>query len=340
MLPPDTLPEIPAQMSAVVVQAFDRGLDGAVVEQRPVPQPGAGEVLVRIAAAPINPSDLSFVQGNYIRKTLPVVAGFEGAGTVVAVGEGVNAAHWINRRVHCFAGDGDGTWAAFMRTKAEACTPLPDHLSFEQGAMLVVNPLTAWALLDIARRENVRAVVQSAAAGALGKMIIRLGQRMNITVINVVRRAEQIAELQAFGATHVFNSTDPDFAKQLRAACKETDAKLAFDAVSGDMTGQLLQAMPNGSRVIIYGGLAGQPITLSVDQFIMRNKSVAGFWLTTWMPSQDRADLRRALEEVQELSTGVLQSEVRARFALEDAPNALRDYSDHMSGGKVLFTPS
>lgn len=86
---------LPAQMSAVVLHSYEGDMSGVAVESRPVSHPGPGEVLIRVGAAPINPSDLSFLRGRYVRKKLPVVAGFEGAGTVVAVGEGVNPAQWL-----------------------------------------------------------------------------------------------------------------------------------------------------------------------------------------------------------------------------------------------------
>jgi len=330
---------LPATMSAVVVHSFAQGLEGTRVEQRPVPQPASGDVLIRIAASVINPSDLMFIQGKYIKKLLPVIGGFEGAGTVVAVGADLVAEQWIGKRVHCLSAEGDGTWAAYMLTKAANCVPLDDSIDFEQGAMLVVNPLTAWALLDSVRSQNGTAVVQTAAASALGKMINRLGARWNIQVINVVRRPEQVAELRAMGAEHTLSSEDADFDQQLRELCHTAGAKRAFDAVGGELTGRVLQAMPSGSRITVFGGLSEQPCLIPVDQFIMRNKVVDGFWLSTWLPSQKRETIGRAFQEMQALSAGELQSTVRARYRLEDAAQAFQDYSQHMSAGKVLFTP-
>lgn len=205
--------------------------------------------------------------------------------------------------------------------------------------MLIVNPMTAWALLNNARQMGINAVVQTAAASALGRMIIRLGQRMNIQMINIVRRAEQIDELHTLGAKYVLNSSADDFDRQLREICKAQNVQLAFDAVAGEMTGRLLQAMPNGARVTIYGGLSDQPCTIPLDQLIFRGKSVDGFWLSTWLPAQEPARLQNIMQEVQALMGSELQTEVRGRYGLQDAAKALHEYAAQMSGGKILFTP-
>ncbi len=332
-------PTLPATMNAIVVSSFERGFDGAACEQRPVPTPTADQLLVRIAAAPINPSDLAFVQGQYVRKPLPIIGGFEGAGTVVAVGANLNVDQWLHQQVHVLAAEGDGTWADYMAVKPIACMPIGESISLEQGATLIVNPLTAWAMMDAARKAGVAAIVQTTAASALGQMVIKLGKRWNIKVIGIVRRADQIDDLLALGAEAVLDSTAPDFDVKLRDVCRIARAMRAFDAVGGDMTGRLLTAMPNGAHVTVYGGLSGAPSVIGIDQFIMRGKSVDGFWLTTWMPAQDRATLTNALGEIMSLIGDDFGSQIRARYPLEDVAVALNDYSGQMSGGKVLFTP-
>ena len=170
---------IPATMRAIELRSFERTPESLVVVEKPVPRAGKGQVLVKMAAAPINPSDLAFLRGLYgLKKSLPVVPGLEGSGVVVAAGGGLRARVLMGRRVACSAPPGgDGTWAEYMVTSAAVCFPLGKKVSLEQGAMSLVNPLTAWALMDLARRGGHRAVVQTAAASALGRMILRLAQR-------------------------------------------------------------------------------------------------------------------------------------------------------------------
>src|SRR5512138_1507407 len=180
-------PELPTTMSALV--STPGGLE---LVERPVPQPSRGQVLVWMRAAPINPNDLMALDGTYeVKRVVGSIAGFEGSGTVVATGGGVLAGFLRGREVACMADGTDGTWAEYAVVDAIKCAPLRAGTDPDQAAMLLTNPMTASVLVQLARREGHRAVVQTAAAGALGKMIFRLATRRGITVINVVRRAEQ-----------------------------------------------------------------------------------------------------------------------------------------------------
>ncbi len=121
------MPAIPTTMRALVLHTYQLGSYASLtLEERAVPQPGKGEVLVRVAAAPINPSDLASLQGLYgVPKPLPVVPGIEGCGTVVATGSGLIARRLLGKRVACAAGAGDGTWAEYVVAPALQCSPLP-----------------------------------------------------------------------------------------------------------------------------------------------------------------------------------------------------------------------
>ncbi|MGQ9910550.1 MAG: zinc-binding dehydrogenase [Candidatus Flexifilum sp.] len=326
-------------MRAVVIDSYSPGFDHLRVEQRPIPRPGPGEVLVQIAAAPLNPSDLMFVQGLYgLRKGLPVVPGFEGSGTIAAVGPGVDEAH-VGQRVACFAGAGDGTWAEYLVTGAANCLPVPDAIGSEDAAMLLVNPLTARALIERAQESATEAIVQTAAASALGQMIIRLAARRGLTVINVVRRPEQVELLKGIGAEYILDSSEPTFEKHLREACRSLNAALAFDAVGGELTGVVLRCLVNGGCVTVYGGLAGAPAVIGVDQLIFRRKRVDGFWLSAWL-AQTPADARLAawMDVCADADT-LFKSQVRARYPFDRAADAVRDYAAQMTGGKVVLTP-
>src|SRR5262245_46472731 len=145
---------IPRTMRAIELRSYDGRPESLVLVEKLVPAPGPGQVLVRMAASPINPSDLMFLRGQYgFKKGLPVVPGFEGSGTVVAGGGGFIASMLQGRRVACAAASPDlqdGTWAEYTVTSARLCIPLLRDVDLEQAAMMLVNPLTAWALVDIA----------------------------------------------------------------------------------------------------------------------------------------------------------------------------------------------
>jgi NADPH:quinone reductase-like Zn-dependent oxidoreductase len=332
-------------MRAVELRAYDGRPESLALVERPVSEPGRGQVLVHIAAAPINPSDVMFMRGLYgFKKPLPAVPGFEGSGTVVASGGGLIARLLEGRRVACAAASPDirdGTWAEYAVTSARLAVPLRRNVDLDQAAMLLVNPLSAWALLDIARRAGHRTVVQTAAASALGRMIVRLGRRFAITVLSIVRRTEQGEALRAQGAApeQVLNSADCDFDTRLRDACRQHRVTLAFDAIGGEMTGRLLDAMPPGSRVLVYGSLAHEACRIDPESLIFESKKVEGFWLTEWLRNRTLLGQLRLLSRVQKLLVTEFRSEVQARVPLSAVSEALNRYATNMTGGKVLLVP-
>lgn len=333
--------QIPETMRAVELRSYEGGADALAVVDRPVPRPGAGRVLVRIKASPVNPSDLSFLRGAYgIKKELPVVPGFEASGEVVASGGGVWANHIVGRRVACAApADGDGTWAEFMLAEAAFCIPLSKFTDIEQAATMIVNPFTAWALLGLAEERGARAVVQTAAASALGRMIVRLARSRGVRVVNVVRRREQVELLKSEGAADVLDSSEQDFDARLEELCKSLRATVAFDAVAGQLTGRVLRAMPAGSECVVYGGLSAEGCLLDPRSLIFERKRLRGFWLTDWMRRTGALKKFSASRSIQKLLKDELHTEIRARFPLEQAPEGVRLYEREMTGGKVLFVP-
>jgi NADPH:quinone reductase-like Zn-dependent oxidoreductase len=205
--------------------------------------------------------------------------------------------------------------------------------------MLLVNPLSAWALLDLARRGRHRAIVQTAAASALGRMILRLAQRFRIPIVHIVRRPEQVDLLHSLGTEYVLSTHESDFETQLRAVCRRLNVTLAFDAVAGEMTGRLLQAMPRRAQVIVYGSLSNAACQIDPGYLIFKQQQVKGFWLSDWL---SRAGLIRVLHagwQVQKLLGNELRTEIQARLPLEEASQGLQMYVGGMTKGKVLFGP-
>jgi len=334
---------IPSSMSAVQLRAYDGKPESIAVAEVPVPQPGSGEVLVRIFASPINPSDLMFIRGLYgFKKPLPAIPGFEGSGTVVEAGAGIMPRLLKGRRVACAAANPKvtgGMWAEYVVTSAQFCIPLRKHVALEQGAALLINPMTAWGLMHEARRGGHRAVVQTAAASALGRMIIRLGKRFSIPVINVVRRAEQVELLRGLGAEYVLNSSEPEFNERLRELCHQLGASIGFDAVAGEMSGIVLRAQPRGSRLLVYGGLSLQPSQADPASLIFEGKQLEGFWLTGWLRSRTLLGQLRLARQIQELLRNDLKTEVQAKVPLPEVGRALQQYAANMTAGKVLLMP-
>lgn len=335
---------IPATMRALVLHAYDLGSYGSLtLEERPTPHPGKGEVLVRMAASPINPSDLAALQGAHGgNKALPTIPGLEGSGTVVRAGRGYLARRLLGKRVACAAGEGDGAWAEYMVTSARFCSPLPSDFSDEQGAVRIVNPYTAWAHLQIARQAGAHAIIETAAAGALGQMVNQLAQRRGVRVLNIVRREAQAETLRGLGAKHILNSEAPDFDDQLREQCQRLGVRLAFDAVAGSMTARLLAALPPHGRVVVFGALAefygGETINMGASDLIFNEKRIEGFYLPLWVAQQKPLALLSMQRQLYRLGD-LTQEAIQVRAPLEDAQQAIAAYEANMSAGKALLMP-
>lgn len=333
--------QIPETMTAVVLESYD-GVDALHVGQCPVPKPGPNEVLVKVAASPINPSDQMFLLGKYgFKKPTPIVPGFEGSGTVVAVGNrtGLLGGYLMGKRVACVTQqEGDGLWAEYVATSINYALPLDDAVSLEQGAMSVVNPLTAVALIDMAKRAGHKTIINTAAASVLGQMLHRLGQQEDVEVVGIVRRAAQVEQLKQQGVAHVLNSSDEDFAAKLRDLCRQKKIRLAFDAIAGESPLELLTAMPKHSKVTVYGGLSQQAVQIDPTSLIFQDKSVDGFWLTPWVGQKSFLQSVLMWRKAQKLMHTALKTEVRARYTLAEAQQAVAAYENQMTGGKILFT--
>ena len=329
-------------MQALLLASYGPPPYPLTVKARAVSTPRHGEVLIRVAASPVNPSDLHFLEGQYaFRKDLPAVPGLEGSGRVVAVGDGLFARRLAGKRVACFpAASADGTWAQYVVASATQCFRLPDRISDELGAMALVNPLAAIGLMERIKALRTPSFISTAAASALGQMLMRLGRKRGLEVINVVRRQEHVDLLMRQGAIHVLCTADRGFQNQLEDLCRRLNARAALDAVGGDMTAQLLAAMPTGGRVIVYGGLSGQPMTIPPPDVVFGNKSVEGFYVPTWLAAKSLPQLVLLERRVPRLLDRDLRTEVRARVTLEEAPQAIEDYRRTMTGGKILITPN
>ncbi|MEA1886192.1 MAG: alcohol dehydrogenase catalytic domain-containing protein, partial [Bacteroidota bacterium] len=206
-----------------------------VIKDVPIPEPGPGEVLVKMTYSPINPSDLSLLQGTYVNTShYPIIPGIEGSGIVTKSGKGLIAGSRTGKRVSCTASrHGEGTWAEYMVTPATKTIGLDKKINDEQGAMLLVNPLTALAFIEIAKRNKQKAIVNNAAASSVGKMLIHLCKKYEIDLINIVSRENQLYTAKEHGAEYVLLSSSPDFEQELAELSKKLNAKLFFDAVGG-----------------------------------------------------------------------------------------------------------
>jgi len=330
---------LPTHTKAVVLKDYGEASQSLAVANLSLPPLSSKQVLIKMAASPIGPADLMFLKGQYgITKPLPVVPGFEGSGTVVASGGGWMGRWLVGRRVACLAPEGGhGTWADYMVTSADICIPLFRHISLEQGASLTINPISASALVEIARAGGRTAFVQTAAASTLGLMIARLAKRYQLTGIYIVRRPEQVLKLKNLGCEHVFDSNDLLFQKRLLEVCNKFKASVAFDAVGGELTRRLVSAMPSKSLIVVYGALANEPCQIDSADLLFHDKRLEGFWLSRWIKGKGILQKLLLSSRVQKLLSNELQTRIQARFPLEDILPAIELYKKQPTEGKVLL---
>ncbi len=327
--------KIPDKMLAV--RQYKAG-EKLTVESIDVPRPGPGEVLVKMAASPVNPSDLKLIGGGYLERSYPFTPGLEGSGTVVASGGGLLPRLRMGKQVACTPDPkGDGTWAQYMKTSAMRTVPLPPHIDPVQGSMMLVNPMTAMAFIAMAKTGKHRAMVNNAAASALGRMLIRLTGQYGIPLISIVRQESQVTELKNMGATHVLNSTHDAFETGLTRLSGQLDATLFLDAVTGAQTEQLLRAAPRGATLVAYARLSGEPIRVDPGDLIRDEKRIIGFQLGNWMETKSILYKLRFINRVKKQMGVALTTRVNRQFPLEAVESAISLYREHMSDGKMIL---
>ena len=340
--------DLPATMFAVIQShdGYSGTATGPVLEdaaewlepaELPLPSPGPGQVLIRLRAASVNPSDIHFIKGEYGQPRVKgAPAGFEGCGDVVACGAGAEALQ--DQRV-AFVAAGSGAWAEYVVTQAQMCIPLRPDISDEDGAAQIVNPLTAMAMVNLAR-EGGEAFVVSAATSQLGKLMCSLGRDLGLHPIALVRRAEAMEALKQAGAAEVLDVTQSDVVERFAALSATMKPRVFLDAVADQLSEQLFCAMPNGARWVCYGKLSPDlPRLTQMGQLIFMNKRIEGFWLTRWMMSTPPADQMRVVAEVQaRFADGRWKTDVSERLTLKNlVPNLAGALKK--SDGKVIITP-
>ncbi|MBP7337896.1 hypothetical protein [Niveispirillum sp.] len=338
--------------------------------------PAADDVIIRIDAAPINPSDLALLIASADLATLrtagtadrpvleatipaerraelagrvgtPMAVGNEGAGVVIAAGE--NVTHLIGKTVACL---GHAMYAEYIRVPAKACYVLPDGITAVEGAASLVNPLTALAMTDTMRAEGHAALVHTAAASSLGQMLNRICIDDGIPLVNVVRRKEQADLLRSQGAQYVCVSSDEDFSDQLVDALEKTRATIAFDAIgSGALVNQLLDGMEtvalrHVSRYSRYGSMTRKTVYVYGcldDQPIQIQRGFDFSWnVAGWLLPMSQQRKTEAWKRVSQQMKTTFSTRFSTCLSLDDVlvPSNFIQFAQKATGQKFLITPN
>ncbi|WP_313805818.1 NADH oxidase [Sphingobium sp.] len=352
------------------------------LETSEIERPAPDEIIVEMAAAPLHPADISLLLGpadlsstvaigHGVQRTLSATiapermaglatrvgkslsVGNEGSGVVVEAGQAQK--HLVGKNVAVMGG---GMLTQYRKVPISDALPLPDGVPVTSGAAVLINPLTALAMLETMRDEGHTALVHTAAASSLGQMLNRICLEDGVGLVNVVRRPEQAQMLRQQGARHVCDSSSPDFVAELSALIAETGATLAFDAVSGgSLASQILAAMERnalaslhgysryGSKVrkqiYFYGGMDSRPTELNLWAYGMTWS--AGSWLIFDQLPQMAPERSVSLRE--RISRDMLTTfacDFAGELSLSELldPENLKRIAARSTGQKYLINPS
>ncbi len=322
-------------MKAIV---FDKigGPDVLKLGEVPKPQPAPGTVLIRNRAAGINFADTLFRQGQYlVAPKLPDTPGLEAAGEIEALGQGVSGLR-AGMRV---AALGSKAYAEYMLAPAAQIIPLPDSVSFEEGAAFPVQTLTAWHMLHTAHRTAPgQTVLVHSAAGGVGIVAIQIAKAAGARVIGTVSNEAKMKLAKQYGADEVINYASGDFAAETMKLTGGRGVDLILDAVGGPTLTKGLTCLAPFGHLILYGRSGGVPEPLNLFSLFEKSIKVSGFVLYTANALPDV--MRRGIEESFKLMRdGKLKMLVGKSFPLAQAAEAHRFMESRASVGKLVLIP-
>jgi NADPH2:quinone reductase len=257
---------------------------------------------------------------------------------VVESGSGPLAWRVKGRRV-AVLNSGGGNWQEYVVIPARQAVPVPAELSDEQAATFFVNPASALVMTRRVLQVPPGAwLLQTAAGSTLGRMVIRLGQRFGFRTLNVVRRREQAEELLRLGGTAAVATNDESLAERVAALTGGEGVSYALDAVGGATGSDVVRLLSRGGRLLVYGTLAGEPLSVDPRTLMVGQKRIEGFWLSEWVRAQKPWTMLLLFRRIGKLMRGgVLLSEVGKTFPLTDIHAAVRQAALPGRQGKVLL---
>jgi NADPH2:quinone reductase len=332
-------------MQALVMHTVGEPRDVLRLETRPVPEPEAGQVRVRVQAAPVHATDLHILRGRYgYAPDLPAVLGMECVGIVDGLGEGVDGVALGQRVITVGI---TGTWQQYVLADAARVVAVPDEMSASTAAQLLTNPLTALLLVtsELAVRPG-EWLLQTAAGSTVGKLVLQLGRHVGFNTINVVRRRAAVEEILDLGGSEVVCTEDEDLRERVAAIAGDKGVHKAIDCVAGLLGADVFSSLAPGGEMIVYGALSthrqtdADRLTLPLDarSVIYGTKIVRGFWLYRWFSITPQEQTGAALGDIFKLvADGTIRIPEGQRIGLTHFADAVRLAEAPGHGGKPLL---
>lgn len=301
--------------------------------ERELPQPGKGQVRVKLLLSPIHNHDLSTIAGVYgVKPPLPAVPGTEAVGVVDALGEGVSHLA-VGQRV---MGGASTAWAEYYLADGARLIPVPDSVDDATACQLISMPLSAKMILaDL----NVKAgdwMIQNAANGAVGKLINQFAAEIGVHVVNLVRRDAGVAELAGLGIGNAVSSEAADWRDKVAAISGGAPIVRGLDSIGGDGPEALLSVAAERAEIISFGNMSGKKIALSSDAILFKQATLRGFWAARSNAAPEAVG-KMIGELVTAAAKGTLKLPVEAIYDLADAGEAARASGEPGRKGKIAI---
>lgn len=325
-------------MQSIIHHSFGEPAEVLQLAEMPRPEPKAGEVRIKTILSPMHNHDVWTVRGSYgYKPTLPAIGGSEAVGIVDAVGEGVDQSK-LGQRV-AVAGV-HGSWAEYFIAPAHAIIALNDAIDNETAAQLIGMPISALMLLDFVNVQPGQWLIQNTANGAVGKTVAMIAQARGLQVINLVRRSDAIAEMQALGIQHVVATDQDDWKAKVKALHADQPLIAGVDSIGGSASGEMLNLLSENSLLVSFGSMTGETMQISSGDLIFKQATVKGFWASV-VSKEMPAERKKAL--FVELLTLAAQKKlilpVEGVFGFDEIQTAALKATQGARQGKVLLKP-
>ena len=324
-------------VKCLCLQSFGNVDEAVAIEERPLPPLKPNDVLVRMKASAINPSDIATIQGKY--GTLPPlhsVLGYEGVGVIEEIGSEVNNLH-IGQQV--ITPGRAGNWCEAFVTDASEIITLPDALPIKQCAMLSINPPTAWRMLqDFVKLEPGAWIIQNAANSAVGRAVIDIAHYKGWRTINIVRRPELVSEIKDSGGTIVIVDEDKPLMPIVRDIIGNENLALGINAVGGKSGTEVARCLSPHGSLVTYGAMSGEAMQVDNRLLIYQDIRFFGFWRKAWYEKTSREMCEALFIALYTLALqGYFNAPVEKTYPLTSYKEALQHALQNRRKGKILF---
>lgn len=319
----------------ILIERHGTYQDAVSIKSYDVPTPKPNEVLARLIASPIHPSDFGIIQGTYgFLPELPAVGGREGIGEIIALGEGIDPS-LIGTQVRM---PSPGAWQEVCVISVDTLIPIPDDLPIDSAAMAFINPPTAWHLLHgfISLKPG-DWIVQNAANSAVGFCVIQLAKHLGYRTLNVVRNPDWETQLKAIGAD-VVATEKSDWHKNIKALTNNAPPKLALNSIGGQSAINLIKALEQEGTLVTFGSMVGNKVHFPTRDLIFKNITLKGFWCDKWLKTHPQAEVQALFQQIFKLiKEGIFNIPIEKKYPLDQAMEALAEAQKPGRHGKILF---